>query len=131
MTSPLFIDANVPMYAAGAPHRLKELCLEVLQELVHRYVRSQRWTESRTLFHGFVSLMDGRIEPVHGGDVVQAASLADRDLDLSARDLLHTAIMIRVGSDRIVSADRDFDRVPNVERLDPADLASWRQRTEA
>jgi predicted nucleic acid-binding protein len=52
--TPIFIDANVPMYASGAPHELKGPCArtlglvetypaafatdaEVLQELLHRF----------------------------------------------------------------------------------------------
>ena len=55
MAFPLFVDANIPFYAAGRPHPLKEPCqqivalaarhprafvtdAEVLQELLHRYV---------------------------------------------------------------------------------------------
>ena len=55
MTPAVFIDANVPIYAAGGDHPLKEPCArilrsvaedpkpfltdsEVLQELLHRYL---------------------------------------------------------------------------------------------
>ncbi len=148
MMSPIFIDANVPMYAAGRSHALREPCIqiltlaaqrprafftdaEILQELIHRYVAIQRWTESREVFYGFASLMRGRIEPVYARDVEQAAALADRSLGLSARDLLHAAVMARVGADRLISADQDFDRVAHLSRLDPMDVATWRRQVEA
>ena len=33
--------------------------------------------------------------------------------------------MRRVGADRVVSADTDFDRIGDVERLDPAEVGEW------
>ena len=44
---------------------------------------------------------------------------------VSARDLVHAAVMRRLGANRIVSVDADFDRLPDVTRLDPADLDLW------
>ena len=38
---------------------------------------------------------------------------------LSARDLLHVAVMTNNGVDCIISADADFDQVPHLKRLDP------------
>ena len=34
-------------------------------------------------------------------------------------------VMRRVGADMIVSADSDFDRIADVERLDPAGVGEW------
>jgi predicted nucleic acid-binding protein len=45
---------------------------------------------------------------------------------LEARDLIHFAVMRRFGVTRIISADRGFDGVPGIERLDPKRLAEWR-----
>ncbi|MGQ9573571.1 MAG: type II toxin-antitoxin system VapC family toxin, partial [Dehalococcoidia bacterium] len=70
--------------------------------------------------------MRERVEPVQAIDVEQAALLADRYPDLGARDLLHAAVMSRLGIRRIVSADAGFDRLPEVERLDPTDIVVWR-----
>ena len=39
---------------------------------------------------------------------------------MSARDLVHWAVMQRVGAERIITADTDFDRLPGVERLSAA-----------
>ena len=33
--------------------------------------------------------------------------------------------MQRLGADGIVSTDTDFDRLPDVVRLDPADIGEW------
>lgn len=148
MTPALFIDANVPMYAAGRPHPLKEPCAdilalvaehpnafitdaEVLQELLHRYLALRLWNQGREVFLAFAQLMRDRIESVVADDVQAAASLADQRADLSARDLLHAAVMGRLATRRIVSADAGFDRLPGIERLDPARLSAWRELARA
>ena len=41
------------------------------------------------------------------------------ELHLPFADAYHAAIMERLGIDQILSFDRDFDRVPGIERLDP------------
>ena len=69
--------------------------------------------------------MHGRIEPVHAEDVLTASELADRYPGVSSRDLVHAAVMQRMGVLRLISADADFDRLDDVERLDPARISEW------
>lgn len=143
MSPATFLDANVPIYAAGGDYPHKMPCVrilsiasehprsfitdvEVLQELMHRYLGSRRWTQGgREALQGFAELMSSRIEPFYVGDVELAATLADRHPGISARDYLHAAVMRRLGVERIISADRDFDRLPGITRLDPADVDAW------
>ncbi len=82
----------------------------------------------------FSVLMHERVEPVYAADVESAAVLADRNSasGLSARDLLHAAVVSRLGGTRVISADRGFGRLSEeVELLDPKDFGSWRARLEA
>lgn len=141
--SPLtFLDANVPMYAGGGLHRLKEPCLrvldmaagspepfvtdaEVLQELLHRFRAVQRWVEGRRIFDRFALVMEDRVEPLLAEDVEEAARLIDRYPNHTARDLVHFAVMRRLGCTRIVTADTDFDRFEGITRLDPLEIDSW------
>ena len=142
MSPAAFIDANVPIYAAGREHPNKEPCArilmlaaehprsfvtdaEVLQELMHRYLASGRWALGREVLQAFAQVMHGRIEPVYEEDIHAAAKLADRHAGIGARDLVHAAVMERLGTDRIVSADADFDHLPDVTRLNPADVGEW------
>ena len=142
MSPAAFIDANVPIYAAGREHVYKEPCarvltmvaerpmsfvtdVEVLQELIHRYVASGRWFLGREVLQGFAEVMHDRIEPIYEEDIQLAANLADRHTGISARDLVHAAVMERLGANLIVSTDTDFDRIPGLKRLDPADVAAW------
>jgi predicted nucleic acid-binding protein len=144
----IFIDTNVPIYAVGRPHPLKEparrvialvaedpgafvTSVEVIQELLHRYRAGGRWEAGRHVVEQFMILMEGHIEPVYVGDMETAVRLGDHHAGVSARDLVHVAVMRRLGMDRLVSADRDFDRIEGVERLDPADVDSWAGLLEA
>ena len=141
-TSQILIDANIPVYAAGREHRLKEPAsavlelaarepaafitdAEVLQELLHRYRSLKVLDRFRSRFGAFASLMNGRVEPMYASDAERAAELADLYPRLSARDLIHTAIMFRVGCSRIVTADGGFDSVKGIERLDPMLVDEW------
>ncbi len=143
-TTVIFLDANVPMYAGGAEHRLKRPCIrvlelvrgspsqfatsaEVLQELIHRYIAVRRWPVGRELFADFAALLTGRVHPIFVSDVLLAAEFADQFIGLSARDLLHTAVMRRLEINRIVSTDIKFDNLPHIERLDPMLVEEWRE----
>ena len=142
MSPAVFIDTNVPIYAAGGDHPLREPCSrilrsvaegprpfvtdsEVLQELLHRYLALGRWELGREVIRTFAEAMHGRVEPVHAEDVLTASGLANRQSSVSARDLVHTAVMQRMRTGRIISADTDFDRIEGVERLDPARIGEW------
>ncbi len=142
MTPASFIDANIPIYATGKQHpnmqaaqRILRLISvrhqdfvtnsEVLQEILHYYLRSGRWEQGQIVMRAFSELMNRRIEPVYPDDFLRAAQAADDYPDVSARDLVHASVMHRLGITRIISADRDFDRIVGVERLDPAHLDDW------
>lgn len=98
---------------------------EVLQELIHRSLALRQWPQTRPYFFEFVILMSGRVESMTAEDVERAAVLADQYSYLSARGLIHVAVMQRVGCTRIATADSAFDRIDGIERLDPADVGHW------
>jgi len=144
----IFLDANIPMYAGGAHHRLKDACIrvlqltrespsrfttsaEVLQELIHRYTAIRRWSQGRAMFAEFAALLSGRIHPMYPADVMGAAVLADSITTVSARDLLHLAVMGRLQVSRIVSTDSKFDQIDGIERLDPMKVDEWRDTVTA
>jgi len=142
-TSRIFLDANVPLYAVGAPSPYREPCrrlllaaaqsdehfvtdVEVLQELLHVLRRDRDWKKRAPAFYDFSATMGGGALPVERDDVVRAANLADGEgRSASTRDLIHVAVMRRHGLSRIASADRGFDGFEGVTRLDPAALDEW------
>lgn len=153
--SPLFLDANVPTYAVGREHPLKEPCkeivglaaryphafftnAEVLQEMMHRYLSSGRFATGKQAIADFSVVMRGSVEAVTAADMERALELADQyatrpGSGLAARDVLHAAVMLRAGSRKIVSADRHFDELTpeGIERLDPGEVAEWRAELSA
>ena len=92
---------------------------------MHLYLASGRWTLGREVVRAFAETMRGRVEPVHAGDVILATELADHHSEVSARDLVHAAVMQRLGVDYIISAGTDFDHLEGIERLDPARVEEW------
>ena len=140
MNRPYFIDANITIYAAGSAHPLKDPAIrilrlvaqrpesfltsaEVLQELIHYYSARNRWELGYQVLHRFAAVISGRIQPVHSEDALRAAEMVGQQAGVSARDWLHAAVMQRVGTNRIVSADQNLDRIPWLERLDPKNVA--------
>jgi predicted nucleic acid-binding protein len=139
----MFLDANIALYAAGAPHALKEPCLqilravartrglfvtdaEVLQEVLHVSRRGTRSATGRSAFSYFLQAMGDDVLPITAADIAVAAELAEEPgTRADTRDLVHAAVMQRNGIERIVSADRGFDRLPGVTRLDPLTFDDW------
>ena len=142
MSPAAFIDANIPIYAAGRPHPLKKPSIEVLrlipehpqafmtdaevlQELIHRYISLRMWPSGKEVFRQFAVLMTSRVESVQAADVEFAATMVDDHPQLASRDLVHVAVMERLGLRRIISGDKGFDRLPGIERLDPGRFDDW------
>ena len=138
-TEPVFLDSNIPMYAAGADHRYRAPCQEVLrrvvageldaltsaevhQEILHRYLALGLATKAREVSEDF-EVMVPLVLNVSLGDVRLARDLSATYDGLPARDLLHVAVMLNSGLVKILSADRHFDDVSEIERLDPVLLA--------
>lgn len=144
--SRVFLDANVPMYAHGRDHPLKTssktilefvalnplpflTSAEVLQELIHVYRATRAWLAHGSLvFSDFAEVMEGRIEPLLAEDVLRGAALVETHPKLSARDLVHIAVMERVGATAIITADTSFDNLDGIERLDPSKANRWLRR---
>jgi predicted nucleic acid-binding protein len=129
----IFIDANIPMYLVGAPHphkhdaaRLLEQAaaagerlvtdVEVLQEILHRYVAIDRRAAIQDAFDAMEALVDD-VFPIDLAGVERAKSLVLGYARLSARDAMHVATMQQRGVTRIMSFDAGFDGMPGLVRL--------------
>ena len=129
----IFIDSNVPMYLVGADHPLKveaerwllRLSMdrealvtdaEVLQEILHRYRAVDRSEAIQPAFDVLLALVD-RVLPIDEDTVLRAKDELLARWNLSARDALHVAVMREHRVGRILSFDRGFDQVPDLERI--------------
>ncbi len=130
-----FVDANVFMYAAGAPHPHKHpsvaflrraatgevaVCTgtEVLQEILHRYRAIDRWTDGKRVL-GFVRRIVPVIYPVDLSVVDEALRLLDKHPSLMARDGIHAATCVVHGVSQFCTFDRDFEAVAFLQRVEP------------
>lgn len=128
----IFVDSNIPMYLVGTAHPNKDVArswmvrlaavgeqlvtdAEVLQEILHRYVLTER---SHLVDAALEAVLDqvAQVFPMEREDVILAADVA-RTTRLSARDAIHVAVMRRRGIDRILSFDRGFDGLEGIERI--------------
>ena len=137
-TGAYFLDTNVLMYAAGSEHPLREPCrealaravdqeaslitdAEVLQEILHRYFSIGRPESARTVHHSAISLCD-EVLPVEERHTTRALALLLEHRALTPRDAIHVATMEFHGLEFLLSTDRDFDHLSQVDRIDPTEF---------
>jgi len=129
----IFVDSNIPMYLAGAPHPHKtdsQLLVgrltasgqhlvtdaEVLQEILHRFIAIGRREAISPVMEVLLDLVDD-VFAVEKCDVLRAAEIAQNREPFSARDAVHIAVMEHRGVQSILSFDADFDRWPGLKRI--------------
>jgi uncharacterized protein len=142
----VLVDTNVILYAIGGPHAYAEPCRRILalagegsfemeapvdlvQEILHHRTRRlgdrrQAATDARAA----AALC--RLHAVEPQDAHQAAELFEDAPRLSARDAVFAAVALRHNLEAILSADGDFDGLPGLRRLDPADSETVKELTE-
>ena len=135
MRDSLFVDTNVFMYLAGSDAGYREACrrallatteqgarlltsTEVLQEILHYHAARRRPEDARTVYDAVIDICE-EILPVTERQTARALELLVRHPGLPARDALHVATMETHGVQRLLSADRHFDRIDTVTRVDP------------
>lgn len=132
----VFIDTNVFMYAAGKSSRQKEASVrylakivsagsatlaftssEVLQEILHRYRSLERGADADLLI-SYIMQLGISILPVTKEDIFYAQQIL-RGNNVPTRDGIHAAVALRNNLSRIISFDKDFDRIPDIKRIEP------------
>jgi uncharacterized protein len=136
----VMIDSNIPMYAAGQEHRYRLPCRQVLerilngelnaatnvevhQEILYRYLALGQPARARQVSEDFQDLVPD-VLPVTVAEIARSRELSIKYPGLPSRDLVHLAVMLSNGIDTIISADRHFDGLSGIKRLDPLQLAS-------
>lgn len=131
----IFLDSNIPMYLVGAPHPHKRDAqqmlerflaegerlvtdVEVLQEILHRYVAIDRRDAIQPAFDALLGIAD-EVFAVELADIQSAKRIVQGNSRLSARDALHLAVMERQKVARIASFDGGFDGFPGITRIVP------------
>lgn len=130
-------DTNVFVYALGGPSPYRDACraiveqaaagqldgeasADLIQELVHQRMRQ---TGDRKLAVATARRVRAlcRLHDVQATDVGLALTLFETHPSLTARDAMFAAVALNRGVQAILTADRDFDGIPGIERVDPLD----------
>lgn len=130
----LFLDTSVLLLAVGGDHPERSACRDIVTaihagqidahasvEAVQEYVHHRRRRSARTAVQEAVSLR--RMLTLHAfdEDVLDDALTLMATSAVRGRDAVHAATALRHRFDEIVSADRDFDNVQGLTRVDPAE----------
>lgn len=130
----IFVDSNIPMYVAGRDHPNRDparrfldgaragnvdLCtsVEVLQEILHRYVSLKRPDLAAEVYELFIEVCPV-VLPVTLSDTDRAKGLIEGVRDISVRDAVHAAVMLNNEVIEIATFDVGFDRIPGLKRLE-------------
>jgi hypothetical protein len=111
------------MLAIGSGELAAVTSVEVVQELLHRFIAIRRVEIGRQLASDAMDAF-APVLPISHALMRRVPDLAARYPQLAARDLVHVATCVHEGITEIVSPDRAFDQVAELRRLDPADLAA-------
>jgi predicted nucleic acid-binding protein len=134
---PIFIDVNIPMYAAGVEHPYREACrwvlaeivegnllavidTEIVQEVLYRYGALGRWQVAVDMATSILDLVPA-IYPVMPNDIRRTVQLFSRYAaqGATARDLVHAAVMLNHELTTIISTDAHFDQIEGIQRIHP------------
>jgi predicted nucleic acid-binding protein len=129
----ILVDSNIPMYLVGSPHphkadaqrSLEKLIadrerlvtdVEVLQEILHRYVAIDRRDAIQPAFDALLGVVD-EVLNVDRRAVERAKQIVLGYRQLSARDAVHLSVMEQNGIHEILSFDSGLDSFPGITRL--------------
>lgn len=133
-----FIDTNILIYAQGTAHKYKTPCQiimrliasdeiysvtnsEVLQEILYRYSAMGKRRLGIQMVENTLSIIH-EVLPVERADIVLSMELLDKHKNINVRDAVHAATALRNGFKYILSVDRHFDKIKNLQRVDPLEL---------
>lgn len=130
-----FADTSVMVMAAGVEHPDREPCraflsrvaasdqrlhvsVEAIQEFVFHRMRRVARPAAVSEAH---ALAGSSVLHPFGIEVLDRALVLIADSGVRGRDAVHAATALGAGFDTIVSLDADFDQVPGLRRLSPAE----------
>jgi predicted nucleic acid-binding protein len=110
------VDAQQMLERFARERRRLVTSSEIFQEVLHRYIATDRRDKIEVAFETLRGLVDVVLS-VEEADVFLAKDLVHTHPRLSVRDALHVAVMRRNQVLEILSFDRGFDAIPGIRRL--------------
>lgn len=137
ISEPVFIDANVLIYSVGSKHSLRQPSLTILEAIekqqITAYTSSEvlqevmHYLSTKPNFANIMALilaLPMKVLPVGETEIRLAFDLMTGNRGkVDTRDVVHAATMIAAGINIIVSADKHFDSVKAVKRIDLAEFS--------
>jgi predicted nucleic acid-binding protein len=133
----LYVDSNVFFYAKIQDRVFGESCSRVLSKIASKEIDAstsalvalevanalRRYGLSKDVADEVRAIFSFGIDvyPVESADIREAAEIYS-EVKISPYDCAHAAIMKRNGLSTIVSADKEFDRVNWLKRIDPKSM---------
>lgn len=134
MSKRFYIDSNVFFYAKIADRRYGKACAKLLEEIHKERIEAVISTlvvlEVANALRKF-----GLVEEIHQTAsailslpietkpltlaILQSALTISREYGLTPYDAVHAATMKLTNTKFIVSADKEFDKIPWIKRIDP------------
>ncbi len=138
--SEYFLDTNIFMYAAGKPHEFKEPCISILSKVqsgeLNAAIDTEVFQEVLYRYH-HINLLDKGVDLAWsmmdiGFDVLPVTKKVIevslyfyqqyQNKGISPKDIIHVATMMQNDIKKIVSVDKHFDVIEEVQRIDPSRL---------
>lgn len=132
----VYLDTNVFVYAVGGESPQREPCRAILRAVARRRLagetsayalqelvrqRQRRGDGNATERAREAAAVCSDVHPLDWEIASSAMALVDRHRHLGIADAVHLSTAISKGMALVVSADRDLDEVPGIERVDPLD----------
>ena len=95
--------------------------VEVLQEVLHVFWARRQLPDGLRAFDLMMKMFPEPF-PIERKDSLAARAVLQRHPVLSPRDAIHAAVVLNHDLEGIVSADRAFDQITEIKRLDPLEL---------
>ena len=128
-----FVNTNVLIYSRSSPPSVySDPCMEILDAIEREEVNAQistavleeiwnlELTDRVRAIEGLAVVAHKLFSPVLAvTDDIFARALALPRSKIGAKDRVHVATCLEHGIDRIVSADKGFDTVAGLQRIDP------------
>ena len=94
---------------------------EVLQEVIYVYWYRKRLERGLDYVDRLLILFPAPL-PVSGETIAAARDILSAYPRLEPRDAIHAAVVVNQGLEAIISADRAFDEIREIKRMDPLEL---------
>lgn len=146
MINDIFIDTNVFIYARGKEHSYKKSCAEVilkiasgefqkkwgnpvidtevLQELLYRYFYIKDLKTGINVCKDII-LLEIETLKVDLKDVNKSLELAEEYNNIPPRDLIHCAVMLNNKIKKIITVDKHFKKIKEIETTNPKDIFKY------